>query len=419
MATNVDAKLLKQTKFPPEFNTKVDMTKVNVEVMKKWIAGKISDILGNEDDVVIELCFNLLEGSRFPNIKHLQIQLTGFLDKDTPKFCKDLWNLCISAQNNPQGVPKELLEAKKLELIQEKLDAEKAAEEVRRQKEEELAREREVEAIRRREREERGRRGRNRGRAGSRDFGRRNHRDSRSPPPRRRSPDRYRRPRGDTYAPTEGEEALSIVVIDQDLVLNHLAHVLLEHPEASPVPCLHVIAEANGREDIRAAPLPTPLLVRAHRRDTRGQGVQGAAVAEVGGEDHHLTNLQKTEENPELMLPRILSFAIIAGLVEAERADIPSLDAPPVEPGPALEAHLRITLDPAAPAVAAMAPSERGISLLKDMLPLPGDSAKALQSPHPQTSQKRRLIRKKSKESAYLLCVTVNLPKGLVLRRNL
>lgn len=35
MATNVDAKLLKQTKFPPEFGQKVDMKKVNVEVMKK------------------------------------------------------------------------------------------------------------------------------------------------------------------------------------------------------------------------------------------------------------------------------------------------------------------------------------------------------------------------------------------------
>lgn len=90
--------------------------------------------------MVIELCFNLLEGSRFvrilipridndthtnisqqPDIKVLQIQLTGFLDKDTPKFCKELWTLCLSAQSNPQGVPKELLEAKKLELIQEKV----------------------------------------------------------------------------------------------------------------------------------------------------------------------------------------------------------------------------------------------------------------------------------------------------------
>lgn len=85
MATAVDQKLLRQTKFPPEFNQKVDMKKVNVEVMKKlvssvlprslpsvpltclhrWIAGKISEILKSEDDVVIELCFNLLEGSRF------------------------------------------------------------------------------------------------------------------------------------------------------------------------------------------------------------------------------------------------------------------------------------------------------------------------------------------------------------------
>jgi hypothetical protein len=37
MATSVDEKLLKATKFPPEFNKKVDMKKVNVEVIKKYI----------------------------------------------------------------------------------------------------------------------------------------------------------------------------------------------------------------------------------------------------------------------------------------------------------------------------------------------------------------------------------------------
>ncbi|KAL6245230.1 hypothetical protein RBB50_008005 [Rhinocladiella similis] len=157
MATAVDQKLLRQTKFPPEFNQKVDMKKVNVEVMKKWIAGKISEILGSEDDVVIELCFNLLEGSRFPDIKALQISLTGFLDKDTPKFCKELWNLCLSAQSNPQGVPKELLEAKKLELIQEKIDAERAAANAQQRKDQEQVREKEVETVRQRERAERGR----------------------------------------------------------------------------------------------------------------------------------------------------------------------------------------------------------------------------------------------------------------------
>ena len=51
----------------------------------------------------------------------MQIQLTGFLDKDTASFCRELWRLFLSAQTNSQGVPKELLEAKKQELIQEKV----------------------------------------------------------------------------------------------------------------------------------------------------------------------------------------------------------------------------------------------------------------------------------------------------------
>ncbi|KAK3986674.1 hypothetical protein QBC44DRAFT_372847 [Cladorrhinum sp. PSN332] len=136
MATGVDAKLLKSTKFPPEFNQKVDMTKVNLQVMKKWIAGRITEILGNEDDVVIELAFNLIEGTRHPDIKAFQIQLTGFLDKDTPAFCKEMWKLLLSGQASPQGVPKELLEAKKQELMQEKIEAEKAAEQARQRREE-------------------------------------------------------------------------------------------------------------------------------------------------------------------------------------------------------------------------------------------------------------------------------------------
>lgn len=37
MAATVDAKLLKSTKFPLEFNQKVDMQKVNLQVMKKYV----------------------------------------------------------------------------------------------------------------------------------------------------------------------------------------------------------------------------------------------------------------------------------------------------------------------------------------------------------------------------------------------
>jgi serine/arginine repetitive matrix protein 1 len=37
MDTGVDAKLLKSTKFPPQFNQKVDMNKVNNQVMKSSV----------------------------------------------------------------------------------------------------------------------------------------------------------------------------------------------------------------------------------------------------------------------------------------------------------------------------------------------------------------------------------------------
>jgi hypothetical protein len=41
MASSVDDKLLKSTKFPPEFNQKVDMQKVNIEVMKKYDTARL------------------------------------------------------------------------------------------------------------------------------------------------------------------------------------------------------------------------------------------------------------------------------------------------------------------------------------------------------------------------------------------
>ena len=37
------------------------MTKVNLEVIKPWITKRVNDILGFEDDVVIEFIFNQLE----------------------------------------------------------------------------------------------------------------------------------------------------------------------------------------------------------------------------------------------------------------------------------------------------------------------------------------------------------------------
>lgn len=47
--------------------------------------------------------------------------INGFLAKDAAPFAKTLWKLLLSAQNNAQGVPQELLDAKKAELEQERV----------------------------------------------------------------------------------------------------------------------------------------------------------------------------------------------------------------------------------------------------------------------------------------------------------
>jgi serine/arginine repetitive matrix protein 1 len=56
-----------------------------------------------------------------PDIKKLQTDIAGFLDDDTAAFCLSLWRLCLSAQEDPNGIPKELIEAKKEELKQERV----------------------------------------------------------------------------------------------------------------------------------------------------------------------------------------------------------------------------------------------------------------------------------------------------------
>lgn len=64
---------------------------------------------------------NILLTAIQPNIKQLQTDVTGFLDKDAAPFCLSLWKLCLSAQEDANGIPKELLEAKKEELMQERV----------------------------------------------------------------------------------------------------------------------------------------------------------------------------------------------------------------------------------------------------------------------------------------------------------
>ena len=85
-------KLLKSTKFPEHFASRVDMAKVRMEAMMPWIQGEVAKYLGFEDEVVIGYIESQLQETTV-DPKKMQIALTGFLEKHTAAFMRDLWLL--------------------------------------------------------------------------------------------------------------------------------------------------------------------------------------------------------------------------------------------------------------------------------------------------------------------------------------
>jgi len=112
-------------KFPVEYNTKVDMKKVQLEIIKPWISQQITKLLGFEDEVLIGYVFGLLEEKKFPDPRHLQVNITGFLEQDSSEFCKELWKLLISAQNSLGGIPPQFLAKKKMDILNRKADSDR------------------------------------------------------------------------------------------------------------------------------------------------------------------------------------------------------------------------------------------------------------------------------------------------------
>ena len=123
-------KLEKSGKFDESFKTPVRIEKINVEVMGRWVSERLAELLGFEDDVLSELVMNMLAQTRDAKTgqdkrvdpQQLQVQLTGFLNKQAQPFVAELWKLLLDAQESPHGIPRAFVERKKAELVKRRAE---------------------------------------------------------------------------------------------------------------------------------------------------------------------------------------------------------------------------------------------------------------------------------------------------------
>mmetsp|Transcript_15344 Transcript_15344/g.43531 ORF Transcript_15344/g.43531 Transcript_15344/m.43531 type:complete len:202 (+) Transcript_15344:70-675(+) len=138
--TNAEQKLIKDMekkgRFPQHYTRKVDMSKVSMDIVKPWIAKRITELLGFEDEIVVQFCITQLEEKSEKGLdpKVLQVNLTGFMERKAAPFCSELWTHLLSAQESPVGVPRQFIDEKKEELKQKREEAERVQEELKRRR---------------------------------------------------------------------------------------------------------------------------------------------------------------------------------------------------------------------------------------------------------------------------------------------
>eukprot|EP00727_Mastigamoeba_balamuthi_P010705 m51a1_g6257 hypothetical protein (892) ;mRNA; f:101029-105777 len=128
--TDKEEKLLKKMVFPANFNIKVDIKKVNMDQIRRWITRRVTELLGFEDEVLCGMIASYLEEPDM-SAKRVQFRLTSFLEESTAPFMAELWDLLLAAQEAPGGVPPALLEQKRSEIARHKEEVERISSGIR------------------------------------------------------------------------------------------------------------------------------------------------------------------------------------------------------------------------------------------------------------------------------------------------
>lgn len=99
----------KSGRFPESYKEKVDTSKVNMEVIQRWIDETIHEQLP-DDDIAGGFVYELLCAEENPDIVSIEQQVQEFIGaKESRRFCSRLWAHLLSAQQDPDGIPVELV----------------------------------------------------------------------------------------------------------------------------------------------------------------------------------------------------------------------------------------------------------------------------------------------------------------------
>lgn len=131
-------------KYPASFynySSKLNLAKINKPILQLWITNEITSLLGFEDEIVTNTAINLFglsntddnasntddrnfssqQLNEMIDPKQAHVVLSGFLNDEVAfQFCIKLWENMIDASQQPTGIPRQIIEAKKRQLEKER-----------------------------------------------------------------------------------------------------------------------------------------------------------------------------------------------------------------------------------------------------------------------------------------------------------
>ena len=102
--------MIEKSTWPDKYDIKIDLSKVDLELVRVWVEKKVNTLMGVEDDItsgtIISHIEESLEKEEKLYAKHLHVAVSGLLQDKTLVFMSELWDILEEAQRSSRGIVK-------------------------------------------------------------------------------------------------------------------------------------------------------------------------------------------------------------------------------------------------------------------------------------------------------------------------